>query len=175
MTQAIIGFAGVVVVSLMVILYQVVVERRDRGKKARYLAVRVVCILDDFIDECQAVMYNADYNLSLRFDEIQLGLVDFGVPMPTGLILPDDLDWTSIDARFSYDVFSLVNRVAIYARDVQSIHASIDDGGDIGSVFHARRERCQELQTLANDIVDRMRRRWELPVSARSHERIADI
>ena len=161
MTQAIIGFAGVVVGSLMIILYQVVVERRDRGKKARYLAVRVVCILDDFIDECQAVKLNADHNLGLGIDEIRLGLVDFSVPMPNRLILPDDLDWTSIETIIAYDIFSFINKVAIYDRDVQSIHAGIDDPDDVVLVFRARREYCEELQAVAKGIVDQLKRRWD--------------
>lgn len=67
MTEIIVGFVGVaigsVIGSLAIIVYQAVTEHRDTRRKARYLAVRLVCLLDEYIDECTAVLENADHNI----------------------------------------------------------------------------------------------------------------
>lgn len=163
MSEAVIGFAGVVIGSLAIIVYQVVTERRKIKRKARYLAVRLSCLLEEYIDECDAVLENADYNLQLDDETIHYGLGSFDVSMPTGSLFPDDLDWTSIDMRFAYDAFMLANKTVIYNRNVQTIREHIDDPFDFGQEYIARKEHCQELQALAHSLVDRIRARWDLP------------
>ena len=96
-------------------------------------------------------------------DAIHYGLGNFKVSMPIGPLFPDDLDWTSIDTRLAYDAFAMAYKTAIYTRNVRTIREHIDDPFDFGHEYTVRQEHCRELYALANDLVDRIRIRWDLP------------
>src|SRR5207249_1392682 len=55
-SQAFFGLMGVVVGALLALLRDVWSDRRTRKRHARYLAIRVVCILDKYIENCAEVV-----------------------------------------------------------------------------------------------------------------------
>ena|SRR5438105_541963 len=55
-SQAFFGLTGVVVGALLTLLRDVWSDRRTRKRHARYLAIRVVCILDKYIENCAEVV-----------------------------------------------------------------------------------------------------------------------
>lgn len=79
-------------------------------RNARYLAVRVICILDKFAENCaQAIgQENQDDDLPVS-------------PWPETLDFPADLDWRSLDRGLLYDILSLPNEVATAWNEVDAI------------------------------------------------------
>lgn len=56
MTEAIFGLIGVLVGSGISLFQTHWMEKRANDKNARYLAIRVVCILDKYLEDCAEVV-----------------------------------------------------------------------------------------------------------------------
>jgi hypothetical protein len=106
MEQAVIGFVGVIVGTLATIGYAWWSERTSLRRQARYLAVRVVCILDKFTDDCASVA--GDDGLC-RGETRPDGCHQVQVPDPAPPAFPEDLNWQSIDCNLMYRILSLPN------------------------------------------------------------------
>ncbi|MBM0105831.1 hypothetical protein JM946_13910 [Steroidobacter sp. S1-65] len=99
---ALIGLGGVVVGAFLTPIIEAVKAWYASRKHARYLAIRVVCILDQFIDACADVV--ADHG-----EEDEAGIYTYD-PLPDPPSFPDDVDWRSIDSKLMYEILSLPNK-----------------------------------------------------------------
>ena len=54
MTEALFGFLGVIVGAFVPWLQSMLESRRTRQRDAQYLAIRLVCVLDKFLEDCAA-------------------------------------------------------------------------------------------------------------------------
>ncbi|KAB2730364.1 hypothetical protein [Brucella intermedia] len=77
----------------------------ERRKHGQYLAARVVCALDPFVEKCPNV--TADNG---EPDGQQEGGYVFSVQSPD-LLLPDDVDWKSIPHDLMYRILSIQNQI----------------------------------------------------------------
>jgi hypothetical protein len=71
-----------------------------RKKSARYLAIRVVCILDKYVDDCASVA--SDWG-----EDDAEGLAQAQVSAPPSPWYPDDLHSHSIGHRLMYELLAL--------------------------------------------------------------------
>lgn len=104
MTEAIFGLIGVFVGSLISWLQVYWVEKRNSDKSARYLAIRVVCILDKFFEDCGDVIHDNGLHHGQRNID---GELEPQVKAPNSPVFPDDVDWKSIDHELMYQILSL--------------------------------------------------------------------
>lgn len=81
---------------------------RDTEKAARYLAIRVVCVLDKFMEDCLAVV--KDDGLSYGSPN-KYGCLEPQIKSPGAPVFPDDVDWKSIDPELMYKILSLPSNV----------------------------------------------------------------
>lgn len=105
------GLLGVVVGAVLPLL-------RDAGnnrRQARYLAIRIACLLDEFLDECTNVVGDDGLCSGQRNAD---DCLEAQVSQPKGLPLPDDVDWRSIDHGLMYKILALPSRIE---RDNRSI------------------------------------------------------
>ncbi len=58
MTEAVFGLVGVLLGSGISWFQSYWSNRRETKKNARYLAIRLVCIFDKYLDDCTAVVYD---------------------------------------------------------------------------------------------------------------------
>ncbi len=119
MTEAIFGLLGVLVGSGISWFQSYWTTNREAEKNARYLAIRVVCILDKYMEDCAAVVKDDGLCEGQRSKENCL------VPqinIPAAPNYPDDVDWKSIDADL---MFALL-----------SFPAEIEDGNRIINASH---------------------------------------
>lgn len=87
----------------------------NNKRQARYLAIRIVCLLDEFLDECTNVVGDDGLCFGQRNAD---GYLEAQVSQPTGLPLPSDVDWRTIDHRLMYEILALPSRIE---RDNRSI------------------------------------------------------
>jgi hypothetical protein len=115
MLEHFIGFLGVVVGAGIAWFREWWVEKRTRQRQASYLAIRVICILDKFIDEC------GDFGVDDGGD--------FGdrVPSPSSPKFPDDVDWKSIDPELAYRIIALPDEVSQIASFLAGLSQVADD------------------------------------------------
>lgn len=108
MTEAIFGLVGVLIGAGLTWYQTYWMSKKEGERAARYLAIRVVCILDQFMEVCAEVV---------REDGLRFGQPDpegFKVPQvqaPDAPTYPDDLDWKSIDHELMYKILAFPSEV----------------------------------------------------------------
>lgn len=94
MLEAIFGLIGVFVGSAISWFQTFWNNKQAAAKNARYLAIRVVCILDKFLEDCIEVVKDDGLSYGQRSAE---GELRPQVNTPTPPVFPEDVDWKSID------------------------------------------------------------------------------
>lgn len=105
-------------------------EHATRRRAARYLAIPVVCVLDEFIDSCISVALDLG-------SENRDGLLEPHVaetPMPR---YPPDLEWRSIPHDLMYDLLSFPN-AAKKGADAVKWASGTDDPPDFPEFLEIR-------------------------------------
>lgn len=105
MSEAIAAFLGAVIGSGLLLFRDGIASAFNTRKRAKYLAIRVVTILDRFVDQC-AVASIDDGHLEGWRDE---ATVTTDAPAP--VTFPEDVDWRSIDHLLAYDLLALDNKI----------------------------------------------------------------
>jgi len=121
MTEAIFSLIGVVIGSIISWLQSYWTNKRAHDKNARYLAIRLVCVFDKFLEDCAEVVRDNGLSLGQRTAE---GYLEPQVESPGPPIYPDDLDWKSIDHELMYKILS-------FPADVESAEGIIRAAQDI--------------------------------------------
>jgi hypothetical protein len=102
------GLIGVILGALLTGLIPWIREWRlehlKRDREARYLAVRVVCILDRFIEECAEVVIDDGLDCGQPNPE---GELEAQVDLPIEPAFPNDVDWKSINRFIMYEILSI--------------------------------------------------------------------
>jgi len=83
-------------------------SQKDTEKSARYLAIRVVCVLDKFIQDCLAVVQDDGLSYGQR---TPAGFLEAQVRPPDAPSYPTDVDWKSIDPDLMYKILSFPSEV----------------------------------------------------------------
>lgn len=108
MREALFGLVGVFVGAMLTWVREVWSDRRTRGRHARYLAIRVVCVLDRYIESCAEVVSDDGLCHGQRNEQ---GYLVPQIPLPAPPAFPEDLDWKSIEPSLMYLILSLPSRV----------------------------------------------------------------
>lgn len=131
----------------------------DNKRKARYLAIRIVCILDEFLETCTSVVGDDGLCYGRRNAD---GYLQAQVALPNGLQFPADVDWKSIDHGLMYRILALPSRIEA---DNRVIAAVGDDSfpPDFDEVFDERQYRYACLGLDTADLVQTLRRTYGIP------------
>ena len=146
------GFFGVLVGTALVPWVR---DHFSRRKAARYLAIRVVCVLDKYVDDCASVA--EDYGVP----DHETGHNIARKERPSSPSYPTDIDWNSIDHKVMYDLLSLPN-VADKAAEV------VDSESDEDSFFETRSFEYATLGLAAAKLAARLRKTYGIRVQERS-------
>ena len=149
------GLAGVIVATVLPWFR----ERWNNKRQARYLAIRVVCVLDEFVDQCTSVVSDDGLCDGQRNAE---GCLEPQVAQPNGLLLPTDVDWRSIDHGLMYNILALPSRIEADNR-VISFAAEHSFPPDYEEVFEERRHRYACLGLDAAALTHTIRTRYDIP------------
>jgi len=150
--SAIAGFLAVLVGTAVVPWVR---EYFSRRQAARYLAIRMVCILDKYVDDCAAVTSDWGSENQEGFSEPQVSLP----PMPS---YPKDVNWHSIEYSLMYDILSLPT-AADKARSIVSGASEFADPPDYQSFFETRTRQFAALGLKAFELTKRLRKRYHIP------------
>jgi hypothetical protein len=143
-----------VVASIVTIVIQYFLKERERKQHANYLAIRVVCMLDPFIEQCAKVAHDHGESPTQEDNPFDLRTT---VSTPA-LALPNDVDWKSIDAGLVYRLLSFVNRID---RAERSIDATAYYDDNVAAI--AERQRWYtEIGVYAADIAHELRTTFKI-------------
>jgi hypothetical protein len=147
--------SGLLVVLIGAVLVPIIRERLALARDARYLAIRVVCILDRYVEDCASTAIDSGEE-----DEKGTSIAQVDAPPPPGY--PSDVNWKSIDHSMMYKLLSLpadADRAANYVRGA----AENVSGPDNGEYFEARSHQYSLLGLQAHALTVTLRRQYGIP------------
>jgi hypothetical protein len=113
MMEAVFGFLGVFVGSFIPWIKETIQQKKLRAQKGTYLAIRVICVLDEYIDKCVDVVQD-DGTIMGRAAERDADGCELYIPQvqsPAAPVFPDDVDWKSLDSNLMYRILAFPNVV----------------------------------------------------------------
>jgi len=150
--SAISGFVGVLVGTALIPWIR---GHFLRKRAARYLAIRVVCTLDKYLEDCTDVA--EDWG-----EENREGYSEARVSAPPTPSYPADLDWHSIDYALMYELLSLP-AMAEKAASIVNNAAEYVSSPDYEEVFEMRSFQYSKLGLKAFELTQKLRRAYKIP------------
>ncbi len=172
MSEALFGLLGVVVGSFIPWIKEALLEKRSRAERATYLAVRVICILDEYVDKCIEVVGDDGTIMGQASHRDEDGSEYFRpvVPLPGAPEFPAGVDWKSIDSALMYRILTLPN-------SVRETDSHIQRAGDeeawppyYEEVYEVRHKGYARLGLEAISIIDHLRATYKLPKKTHATE-----
>ncbi|EJL74368.1 hypothetical protein [Chryseobacterium populi] len=108
MTEAIFGLIGVLLGSGISWFQSYWSNQKEINKSAKYLAIRIVCILDQYLDHCTDVVKDDGLSYGQRTPD---GCLQAQVATPPPPVYPDDVDWKSIDHELMFRLLSFPSEI----------------------------------------------------------------
>jgi hypothetical protein len=158
------GFVGVIVGSVIPWIKESLSDRSQRSRHANYLAVQIVCVLDEFIDTCFDVVCD-DGTYMGQPAGAGPGNEDqyiAQVALPVKIDYPTDLEWKSIHSDLMYRILILPNslRTANRVIDWAAENSFMPENEDY---FEARHEQYSNLGLEALALTETIRKTYKLP------------
>ena len=124
-------------------------SNRDIEKSARYLAIRVVCVFDKYLEDCVSVMKDDGLSYGQRTPDgcLEPQVSSLGAP-----VLPNDVDWKSIDHNLMYAILSFPTDVDAADRHVAFIADMIASPPDYDEFFEERAFQYAQFGLRANEL-----------------------
>lgn len=155
MQEAWFGLLGVVIGASIPVAIDWWKSRIFRLEEARYLGIRVVCVLDAYIEKCLSVVYDTGHPNADGYLETQ-------IKTPDSPIFSDEINWKSINHDIAYEVLSFSN-------DIQSANQTIAftadnaDPPDYEEWFEERVFQYAKLGLKAHEMTTKLRKIYSIP------------
>ena len=155
---------GVVVGGGITVAKDWVAHRTGRQRRGRFAAVRIVCVLDQYIGKCSEVVLDDGTDCGQPAGRTDGGeeYYEPQVDTPPPPAFPDGIDWTSIDPGMMYRILSLANEALQTDRYI-SAQAEHSFPPAYSEIFEARWEGYADLGLKALGITEELRRSFNLP------------
>jgi hypothetical protein len=159
MGEAIFGLLGVLLGAILTWFQSSRTIEAERTKSARYLSMRVVCVLDKYIEACCDVVEDDGLCDGQRDEQ---GYLEPQVEAPASIEFPTDVDWRSIDHALMYELLSLPNKGERAAKVVTAA-SGLAFAPDYEEYFDARRSQYCTLGLEAAALADKLRTAYSIP------------
>lgn len=156
MSEVIIGFVGVLVGALVSGLKDWIFLRNKEADQSRYIAIRVVCMLDRFIEEASNTA--CDHGITGSDGESR-ALHD----TPSCPVFPDEWTWESLPEDLMYKILIFPSDVEAAERSISFVAFHIAHPPDHEEAFEERRIQYADLGLQAIQITDQLRKKYKVP------------
>jgi len=165
--EAIIGFVGVLVGVIATVGKDLVSYWTVKRKAGRFAAVRLVCVLDQYVEKCVEVVGDDGTAYGQPAGRTEGGEEYYAaqVRLPDPPAFPDDIDWTSINPELMYRALALPNLASVTDRFIGAV-SEHSFPPDYSEMFQARWEGYADLGLEAASITAALRSRFDLPKSS---------
>lgn len=163
MSEAIIGFLGVLVGASITIVKDAVAHWFNRRRRGYYAAVRIVCALDEFVEASVDVVDDDGTSYGSPAGRTEQGeeYYEPQVELPDPPQFPEDIDWTSINPELMHRCLALPNSVRETRRIIHN-EAEHSSPPDYTEFFDARQLGYIALGLEALSIADALRTKFRL-------------
>ncbi|MEC5324094.1 hypothetical protein [Aurantimonas sp. A3-2-R12] len=147
---------GTWVVNVQTLRHERETKQEEIERHARYLAIRVICVLDPFVSDCVEVVH------------------DEGVPSPPereyvscvstpSLTLPEDVDWRAVKPDLMYKILGFPSEIAVADQTIGRTKSEISTPPDHNEFFWERTIRYGKLGLAAMNLADDLRGIYGIP------------
>ena len=157
------GLIGMLLVAFLAYTRELLNEKRVRKKEAEYLAIRLVCIFDSFMDGCAKIAGDDGLYMGQRNAE---GFLEFQAELPLIDVQLSDVNWKAITPLLMYEILSfqnLINDANSYiscAFEYAFCPPDEDDG------FEERQYQYALLGLKADELSKALRYKYKIPQRA---------
>jgi hypothetical protein len=165
MSEALFGFLGVIIGSFIPIAFDIYKRYRLKKKNSEYLAIQVICILDEFIDKCVDVIRDNGTIYGQPSERDDNGNVYYypQVEPPESLELPQNADWKMLDGDFMYQILNFPNLVRSTKKEFNLFCEVVACLPDLSDIYEYRRKIYARLGLNALELADKLRAKYGLP------------
>jgi len=146
--------AGVALLVVLIgqVLVPIIREHFALGRDAKYLAIRIVCILDKYVEDCASTAIDSG-------EEDAKGYTISQVEAPPAPTYPSDVNWKSINNTTMYKILALP---AAADRAANYVSGSTENSfaPDFSQWFEARSHQYSLLGLQANELTVELRRKY---------------
>lgn len=135
-------------------------EKRSTGRAAHYLAVRVVCVLDRYVEKCVEVVSDDGLCFGQRNAN---GCLEPQVPLPGPPKFPEDVDWKSISHDLMYRLLSMSSDVEEADKSIAFVWHAIASPPDYDEFFDERNYQYGRIGLKASAFADELRKTYRIP------------
>ena len=162
--EAVFGLLGVIVGSFIPWIKDSLHQGRLRTENATYLAVRVICILDEYIDKCVEVVHDDGTVMGQAAHRDKNGFEHYipQVPLPPAPVFPDNVDWKCLDTELMYRILAFPNEVRSIESSIDFVEREIASPPDYDELFEARCDGYTDLGLEAIELVELLKSRYSL-------------
>jgi len=135
-------------------------NKQGTQSKARYLAIRVVCLLDKYVEDCVAVVKDDGLSDGQRTKD---GRLEPQVSRPGVPAFPDDIDWKSIKHDLMYEILSFPSDVEAANRVIRDTWYYDASPPDYEKGFEERAFQYAQLGLKAYELAKKLRDQYKIP------------
>lgn len=156
MEKLLIGTVGVVLGAILTLFRDFWTDYRTRERKATYLAIRVTCILERFIDGCVSVALDEG-------EEDERGLLHTTASRPELNLEALDVDWQSLNLDLMYEILNFPSDIEESNKIVDSVAEHVAFPPYYEEIFEERQYQFSKLGLKAHDLATRLRAKYSIP------------
>tara|TARA_R110002072_G_scaffold202127_1_gene359939 strand:+ start:1399 stop:1953 length:555 start_codon:yes stop_codon:yes gene_type:complete len=153
-----IGLAGVVVGASITGIKDWILEAARKKAHARYVAIRVVCLFDEFVEDTVEVAY--DGGTANPHDQ---GCYEPNVKIPSSPHFPDHWEWKSLPPELMYEILSFPNEVKAADQEISLVGEHSAGPPYYEEWFEERQFRYAKLGKKAHAITIQLRKKYDIP------------
>jgi len=131
----------------------------ETEKSARYLAIRLVCLFDKYIEDCVSVVRDDGLCYGSRTKD---GCLQPQVRSPGQPQYPDDIDWKSINHDLMYELLSFPSEVEAGDSSI-SFSWDISSPPDFDEFFEDRAFQYSQFGLKAYELAQKLRKKYGIP------------
>jgi len=164
MIEAIIGLVGVMVGSVLTIAKDCFAARRQRKQEGSYSAIRLICILHEYADQCIDVVQDDGTTHGMP-----AGVTTGGesyhaaqVRQPAPPQYPDDIAWRSLPEELMHQVLGLPNKARMTDRYIDGQSEYVATPPDYSEFFDARQEGYAKIGYDALNLAEQLAEKYQI-------------
>jgi hypothetical protein len=154
--EAVFGLVGVLIGAAISWGQAYWFSRRDAERAAQYLAVRIVCIFDKFLEDCVSVVKDKGMPGQDGTYEPQEKAPD----MPS---FPNDIDWKCIDHNLMYEILSFPSDIEAGDNTISFIANEVASPPDYDEFFEERAIQYVRFGLRAHKLASELREKYDIP------------
>jgi hypothetical protein len=158
--------SGLLVVLIGQAMVPFIREWGARGRDAQYLAIRVVTLLDKFVEDCASTALDSG-------QPNREGVFVPQVDAPKPPVYPSDVNWKSIDRTLMYLLLA-VPAATERAANVVAATGENDGPPDFSDFYNTRSNEYSVLGLHVNELTEALRKKYGIPeIKNRSWDPVA--